>query len=250
MHARSLQGFAASVALLAAAVFAPAAKAQNASDTWSVQLTPYVWAAGVGGKLRPLTLSPTVHFSNSLGDVLDDLSAAAFVSGTARRDRFVLLGDISYVDLSRSVQPLRGLVIDGKVRLTTATLEAGYKVIDEPGLGVDLLGGLRAWDIRVALKAPGVGLGTSPSVSFADPVVAIRLNKALAPRWSAIFYADIGGGGGSSSTGQVIATVNYSIGDNFYVSAGYRYLSLDYHEKGTLIDIGMHGPLLGLTWVF
>lgn len=254
MNIRSIQKFSAiatSIGLSAWACLPTVASAQEAAGDWALQVTPYVWMAGIGGKIRPIAASPTVQMDTAFSEVLEDLTAAAFVSGLAKRDRLILLGDLSYSSLSKSGNVVPGLELVGKERQTSVTFEGGYRALDGPDLAIDFLAGLRVWDIRVSVQTPALGLGTSRSVSVVDPVVAVRFNKALAPRWSAIVYGDVGGFGvGSKSTWQVVGTINYNVESNFYVSAGYRYLALDYDKKGTLIDVSMSGPLLGLTWRF
>ena len=241
----------ASTALLVSVVVPLHAMAQDHPAEWTFQVTPYVWMAGMGGAIRPTANTPTVEMESSFREVLQDLTAAAFVSGVARRDRLILLGDLSHSSIAKDGVIAPGVAATGKERQTTLTLAGGYKAVDEPGLTTDVLFGVRAWDIRVSAYAPLVGVNASRSLSIVDPVIAVRFHKELAPRWSTIVYGDVGGFGvGSKSTWQVVGTVNYQVKDTFYVSAGYRYLALDHRKNGSLIDIHMAGPLLGLTWRF
>ncbi len=227
------------------------AAAQEGSSDWAFQVTPYVWMAGMGGAIRPGAATPSVEMNHSFRDILHVLTAAAFVSGLAKRGRLILLGDLSYSSIAADGELAPGVGASGKERQISLTLTGGYRALDEPGSTVDLLAGVRAWDIKVSAHVPAFGVSATPSISIVDPVLAVRFNKELAPRWSAIMYGDVGGFGvDSKSTWQVVGTVNYKLKDLFYVSAGYRYLSLDYRRNGTLIDIHMAGPLLGLTWQF
>jgi hypothetical protein len=66
-----------------------ATAADHAGHGWSFQITPYVWASGLGGDITPFTSAPTVSNSKSFSEILKDLDAAFFISGFARRDRFV-----------------------------------------------------------------------------------------------------------------------------------------------------------------
>ncbi|MFE3838654.1 hypothetical protein [Pseudogemmobacter sonorensis] len=235
-------------ALAALALTALPAAAQDSG--WQGQITPYVWASGLGGDITPFTGGPTVSFDKSFSDVLEDLDGAFFLSGYARKDRFVVLGDFSYSSSSKGELTPVGPA-SGKLRQTSLTLAAGYRAVSNESMTLDLLGGARLWRIKGSVEAPGVGIQSSPGKSFVDPILALRANFALAPRWSAIFYADVGGFGvGSESTSQIVATANYQVNDNLYVSAGYRQLNVDYSDGGTRIDATMAGPLLGMTWRF
>lgn len=226
------------------------ALAQDAG-AWTMQITPYVWGSGIDGNATPFTGAPTISFERSFSEVLEDLDGAFFLSGFARRDRFVLLGDFSYASSSKQGRVPPGIPAEGELRQTSLTLAAGYRVADAPGMTIDVLAGARQWRIRSSVDVPLAGISRSPSETFADPVVAIRANFALAARWSALLHADAGGFGvGSDNTSQLFGTVNYAISDKAYVSGGYRRLNVDYSSGGTRADITLDGPLLGFTWRF
>jgi len=239
------------VAAAAALLAAPAvpAGAQEGAD-WSGRLTLYAWAAGLGGSVTPFAGAPTLEIDKSFSDVLESLDAAFFLTGYAVHDRTVLLGDLSYSALSNEGVIGPGLPASGSQRQTSLTLAAGYRVMEDTGLTVDLLGGLRLWDISGRVNAPPV-VSASPSLSFADPIVAVRANAALSDRWTAFAYADVGGFGiGSDLTTQVAVAANWRATDNVFLSVGYRVLNLDYNRGGTRIDTTMQGPLVGVTWQF
>jgi len=241
-------GNAAGVALAAGII--ALASAANAQE-WSAQVTPYVWATGVSGDITPFTGAPTIAFDSSFSQILEDLDAAFFISGYVRRDRFVLLGDLSYSASSRSGLVPPGVPASGELNQTSLTLAAGYRVVENPSVSVDVLGGARFWRIEGSANVPLAGLSVSPSESFTDPILAVRANFSLAPQWSAILYGDYGGfGAASEETSQLVATVNYQVNERFYLSAGYRTLSVDYRDGGTRIDATMSGPLFGATWRF
>lgn len=116
---------------------------------------------------------------------------------------------------------------------------------------LDVLAGARLWRIEGSVDVAGGAVSRSGSQSFADPILALRANFALSPRWSAIFYADYGGFNvGSKRTSQIAVTANYQLNDNLYASGGYRQLNVDYRDGGTRIDMTMAGPILGMTLRF
>ena len=238
----------------------PAAPAGGRGEGWRVQLSPYAWLPAAGGSVRPAARLPTFDTSLSMGDVLRDLDGAFFLHGTARRDRFLLLGDFSLAALSKGERfsfpelPL-SIGIKGKVTQTSLTLALGYSVVEEPDVTLDLLAGARAWWIRASVRgdarlAPffeGSAAG-SASLSWVDPILGARLRWQLSPRWSLIGYADIGGfGAGSRFTWQILGTANYQVSDQVFLSAGYRHMSFDYRSGGRVLDLDMSGPLLGMT---
>lgn len=234
-----------------AAVLACTAPPPAPTQEWRAQVTPYVWATGLGGDITLFTGAPTLSFEKSFSDVLEDLDAAFFLSAYARRDRFVLLGDLSYAASSKSGLVPPGLPAEAELRQRSLTVVAGWRAIDSGGLALDVLGGLRAWTIKAEISVAGGAISRSGDKDFVDPVVALRANYALAPRWSTIAYIDHGVTGiGSDKTTQVLATVNYQMTERAYLSLGYRRLDVDYRSGGTRVDATMAGPLLGLTWRF
>lgn len=248
-------GLSAGIALGAGPTVAPAdpfvGAAPVAISRWNAQVTPYVWGAGVGGAFTPFTGAPGLAFSTSFSEVLEDLEAAFFISGFARRDRLVFLGDASYVSSAKSGAVPPGLPAEGRLRQSSLTLAGGYRVVEGPGPTFDVLAGLRAWRISAEIDVAGGAVSASPTVSFVDPIIAFRVLAPLSPRWSALFYADAGGFGvGSESTYQVVGTLNYAISDRATVSGGFRTLSVDYRDGGTVLDATLSGPLLGLTFQF
>lgn len=227
------------------------AAAQDMGSGWTGQVTPYVWATGVGGTIRPFGGAPTVRIDKSFSEIIKDLDAAFFISGYARRDRFVLFGDLSHSSSSRSGLVGPGIPASGALRQTSLTFAGGYRAVNEPGATLDVLAGARAWDIRARASVPLAGITASRSVSFVDPIIAARTNLQIAPGWSFIAYGDVGGFGvGSHFTGQVAATINYQVNDRVWLSGGYRYLHVDYRKGGTRINASMSGPLFGATLRF
>ncbi|MCL4069363.1 hypothetical protein M3484_22655 [Pseudomonas sp. GX19020] len=234
----------------AAAILALGSTAALAED-WSGQITPYVWAAGFGGDVTPFTGAPTLSFKKGFSDVTKDVDGAFFLSAYARRDRLVVMGDLSWSSSSKSGHLPPGLPAEGKLTQRSLTLLAGWRAVQNEAFTLDLLGGARAFSIKSSVTVAGGMMQASPGRDFVDPILAARANIALAPQWSALVYADFGGFGvGSESTSQVLATVNYEVNDNLWLSFGYRQLNVDYRSGGTVVDVRMGGPLFGATWRF
>lgn len=250
--AKAFRDVAAPTALAAFAALASPAQAQDeeASDGGG-QVTIYGWLAGATGEFTPFAGAPSLEFNNSFGEALEDLDAAFFASGQFRRDRFVVIADVSYASLSREGIVPPGIPASGEVSQLAITALAGLRVEDDADLKVDLLAGARLWNLDGRVEVPLAGVSAAPDRTFVDPVVAARVNIGLAPRLSAIVNADIGGFGiGSDFTYQVVGTLNYRIARSTWVSAGWRHLHLDYEDAGTAFEGSQTGPLLGVTQRF
>src|SRR5262249_44771204 len=87
------------------------------------------------------------------------------------------------------------------------------------------------------------------SRTWADVFVGARVNVPIAPRWSFTGYADIGGGG-SDSTWQALAAVDYAITPTAVAEFGYRYLKVDYHKDDFLYNMASGGLYTGVGMVF
>ena len=240
---------------------------------WALQITPYMWAAGLDGRLSPFRRGPTIEVEKSFSDVLDDLNFGGFVNIWGRYDRFVLSGDVLYVDTtdSHGTGPLPGLAIPGlgaippgvnvdagiDTKQFTATLMGGYRVMDTPEFTLDALGGIRFWHISndVTLTARLGGLSGSvrhdESFGWADPLVGMRAFLPITEKLSVQAQADVGGfGAGADLTWSAMATANYVFSDHFSASVGYKVLDVDYDRDGHVFDSRLSGPVLGMTWRF
>lgn len=253
--ARALKRFAA--ALAGIGLVGPALAGPASSEGSAFQVTPYVWGSGFGGTIRPLPGSPTFDVSSSFNDLLEDLDIAFFASGLARVGRFVAVADLSHTSSSRDglvptpIPEVPVVPAEGKLEQTSMTLLGGVRAVDNDGMTVDLLAGMRAFWIRTSVAAPALAVSRSPGIDIVDPVVAGRINGKIANGWSALFYGDIGGfGAGSEFTSQLLGTVNARVGSRVWLSAGYRYLTVDYRGSGSRADVHLGGPILGATVTF
>jgi len=229
-----------------------------ASSEWVFQVTPYGWAAGMKGDVSPFRLAPTIRVEKPFSEILGDLNIGAFINFYARKDRFVFSADAMYVNLTESAVagplPVVG-AIRGRYNTSqfAATLQGGYRVYAAPQFTFDLLAGARIWRLTNDLRVTAAGrtVGFSNNFGWADPVIGVRAFYRFNERFTFLAQGDIGGFGvGSDFTWQALATLNYSLNDRFAVSAGYKWLSVDYSRGGRVFDTNLFGPVLGVTYRF
>lgn len=67
------------------------------------------------------------------------------------------------------------------------TLLTGYRAMETPDMHVDVLGGARLWKIETSVDLSGDAISRGGDKTFTNPLVAVRANCSLSPRWSAIF---------------------------------------------------------------
>lgn len=232
---------------------------------WALQITPYMWAAGLDGDISPFRRAPTIGVEKSFSDVLDDLNFGGFINVWGRYDRFVVSGDVMYVNTTDSeafgpLPPLPlpippGAVVTGSVdtKQFMATLQGGYRILDTPDFTFDALGGVRFWHISndVTVSALGMSRSYGESFGWVDPLIGARAFLRLTEKLSLQAQADIGGfGAGSDLTWSALATVNFSLTDHLAVAAGYKVLDVDYRHDGHVYDTRLSGPVLGVTYRF
>jgi hypothetical protein len=234
-------------------------------SAWALQVTPYLWATGLSGRISPFQAAPTIEVDKSFSDVMEHLNLGGFVNVWGRYDRFVVSADVMYVDTTEAhaFGPLPspggplppGTTIKADVDTTEfmANMQVGYRVLDMPTFTVDALAGGRYWHIANDLTVSALGLSRSISEDFAwiDPLVGARALFRITDRLSVLAQADIGGFGVSSDlTWSALATLNYTVSDHLSVSAGYKIMDVDFDRGGYVFDARLQGPVVGATWRF
>jgi hypothetical protein len=246
---------------------APAADAADDPDgpANALQITPYVWAAGLNGNIAPFQGGPTIGVDKSFSDVMKDFNVGGFINVWARHDRVVFSGDVMYVDttsekttgplppLPPPLPPIPSLNAEVDTKEFTSTLMVGYRLYESRDVSLDALGGVRVWSLsnHVGVQAGPYSGGYGESFAWADPLIGGRAFLRLSGRFSLQAQADVGGFEISSrNTWSVLGTANYIVTRHVSVSAGYKALSVDYRSNGYVFDATLKGPVVGATWRF
>jgi len=252
------------VLALTLATSAHAQDARLADDGWQFRVTPYVWGAGMDGKVAQFGL-PTARISQSFGDVLGGLKFGGMMAVEARKDRFGLLADVLYVKLGESGKavapvppaPVPGLKVRARanVNLTTALIAGQYRAVEAPRGYLDLLAGVRYWsvDTRIKVSSPSLGLSLSgrDSERWNDPMIGAKSLYRLDDRFYGLGWAMIGGFGTNvSSSSDIMLGLGYSLNERTALLFSYRHLAVNYSKSGFVYDTRMHGPGLGLDYRF
>lgn len=223
---------------------------------WTFTATPYVWFAGMEGDLGTISGLPPVEVDASFSDILENTDIAMMLAAEARRDRWGLLLDLVYLNLSADADtpgPLFGSA-DVESETLFATLGVAYRMVQHGRLSADVVAGARLWyaDTKLELSAGVLPAQSADDQEFwADPVFGLRAHVDLGRGFFLAPFADIGGFGvGSDSTWQIGSTVGYQIKDWMWVRAGYRHLHVDYEDDGFVFDVDMSGPILGIGFLF
>ena len=129
----------------------------------------------------------------------------------------------------------------------------GYDVYSDDRSRITASGGARYWDVENEFRLSGglVNIDATVGETWIDPLVGIGGVYDLGDGFLLQGYADIGGFGvGSDLTWSVLGLVGYRITDSTTALLGWRHLAVDYEDGGFLFDVGLSGPVLGVSFTF
>ena len=241
------------------------------SEEWRFEVTPYIWGSGVSSTLfyndRYLN---TANLSTS--NVLGDLKSGGMIAAEAHYGNWGIMGDLVSATLQTtgnsnvSVRPpqLGGAAVLANVadkvtlQQNIITGAVTYSVLNNQNIYVDGLLGARGIMATATVSADLSVLGyskgfvDSKSVSTLDPIVGFKGRYRIADStWYIPFYADIGGGGGTTNmTWQGVIGVGKTFGSLIDASLTYRALYYDMKDGGVLQKTTMLGPQVAVIFKF
>lgn len=187
-------------------------------------------------------------------DALANLDFAFMGAVGASNGQWSVLLDYLRYDLSFGRTPQGPLIgaINTSLTAQMLNLYAGYRVGDRAVWQIDLLAGLRWFDMdsRLSVLPAPPGGSNAVSDSWITPLVGPCARARLAERWRVTGFLDYGGFGSDQETWQALLTADFAVNDRWTLRAGYRLVSFDSAENGTLFRFRQSGPILGATFRF
>lgn len=263
---------------------APARAQAIAQQGLSFSVTPYLWLPMIGGSLNyhlPEGKAGSASIDLDPTDYLAGLNFAGMINAEARYNRFSVLTDLMYVNLSSSVSTLRTsnlAVLPGNPVTTTGKLDVstrvgtgiwglsgGYTVLEGAWGHLDAIAGFRLLFVDSTANHNGsltfAGPRGETSTVF-GPTGSLSLSRDL---WNGIgglrariqiphsnfylpFYGDAGAGG-SNLTWQVAGGVGYKAGWADLTLA-WRYLAFNQSSNDVVKSLTLNGPYLAATFKF
>ena len=263
-----------------------AALAENTSDEWQFQITPYLWLPTIDGTLN-FDLPPGGAGSPDIEvgptDWLELLNFGALVAGSARKGRFSIFTDFVYLSMTRNgdgrVVSVEGAVpgnlisipVSADLTLNTRTdmdgltwtLAAGYTVKESETSSIDVFAGARlfsvdfsaSWQLTTSVSTPGGQELLSAQGSIGsdtdlwDGIVGVRGHFGFGNgNWSVPFYLDVGTGS-SDLTWNAVAGLSRSFGWGDLLLI-YRHLEYDEGSGGLMQNFSFSGPAFGAGFRF
>ena len=238
-----------------ALLVAPMAGAQEQATPpsgWGFVFAPYVWGAGMNGTVGIADRNADVNLSAA--DVIDHVDVSVMFSTEVRYYGLGFILDGFYLKLTDNAAlptaPLTSASVEEEQGM--AQLAVSYTILPQAQGGLDLLGGIRYWHTRSTLSlfaGDAVAFNPNGVQQWVDGLIGARYRGRLGARWPIRLLGDIGTGG-SSFTWEALGTLGFELARCCAVNGGYRYLHYDYEHDSDTENLGMGGPLVGLTFRF
>jgi len=239
---------------MATAGWAGRARAQQnpTVDTWQFQITPYFWYASLHGQVGIGPLQTNAALSAS--DILDALRFAATAKFEAQKGPWLTGVDAMFINVGDT----RVLAIRGDTgSFTLGNKEwivqpmGGYTLGDKTW-GVDMLVGLRYWNVRTTLDVdPATRRPPQRRVlsrQWVDGLGGLRARGSIPVAHMRVALGGDAGRGGSKATWQYYAGANIDVAFNWSLGLTYRLLAIDYQRDNFLDNTRMRGPVLEATF--
>lgn len=240
---------------LGAILLASAPPLSAAADGWEFEITPHGWLLDAEGSVGALPGQPPVEIDVSFKDVLDDVDYGGMLFLEARKDEWLIRGDLMFSRISTDAD-LGGLVfrsidVVNKLGFVGATvgrvLDRGERHTVEGNVG------FRTWwletEVEIGTIAPAP-IELDGDAVWTDPVVAFSGSYDLTGNWSLRGMAEVGGlGVGSDISAGALLTAHYALGDWFSLVAGWRNIYVKYEDE-LAYDVNHTGPLIGASFRF
>lgn len=238
-----------SIVVLCATVVVPGRTALGQEDDgrWHTSLTPYVWLAGISGRVG--FADGIANVDLGVGDVLDRLDISVRALLETRRGPWVARLDATFVAMSdeRALEEGSQSSVIVELEQTVLQPEIGYTVLQADWGGIDIVAGGRYWHPKVDVSADaetGSIDVASGSRSWFDATGGVLLRARPAERWHLVAKGDVGAGG-SKLTWQALGGLGFDVSSCCSLVGMYRHLDVDYDRDALVNDTYMSGVALG-----
>jgi hypothetical protein len=223
-------------------------------DSWQHGVVLYAWLPSLDGEFRyQREGGDTLTIDAS--QILDALQMTFMGAYEARKDKWVLLGDLIYLNLrnDKDRDTIGYSNVDMKLKGWQIGLYGGYNLYQTNRSSLDLMAGLRYLTIDTEVKLSS-DLALLPDLKLArdadvwDGVIGLRGRTNINENWFIPYYADVGAGD-SDMTWQAMAGIGYQAGwgDTILV---YRHLEWDQGGEKLLQNVSFSGPAIAVKFHF
>ncbi len=245
--------------LLLAMLTPVSAEQSTQTSSWQYMGEIYLW----GSSIQAETAIGT-DIDISFNDLIHNLDMAFMGTFAAKKDKWTLLADIIYFDVtfedegSHTLPIGPGIVIGNELEVGLKSWIVqpivGYNVYENSKTSLDITAGARYIWINVDTQLKTTGplksrkVKASDSGDVWDGIVGLRGKLDLSEKWFATAYADVGTGQ-SDYTWQAMASVGYKF-KKVDAMFGYRHLKWKFDDNTPLDDLVVDGPYAGVRFSF
>ena len=260
------------VMALLASTGALAQQPERESEAWQFGLSIYGWFPNIAGQTSFTPPGGSSEFGIDIDHILDSLEFALMGTFDARKGRWGILTDVLYMDAGNSKTGTREATMGGRALPVNAsanvdldlkswiwTLTGYYRALDQNGLTLDVVAGMRYLDVEQEVNWTVTGnVGPIPAPDRAgaakadltnwDALIGARGRFAFGAQkaWFVPYYFDVGTGE-SDFTWQGIAGIGYAFHWGEIVAA-WRYLYYNLPSDEAIKDMDFSGPVIGVTF--
>lgn len=258
---------------------------ETSPSGWTFNLAPYLWMPSINADLNftlPPALGGTVSATSSVGfgDLVSHLNFGAMVAADARYDRFSILTDFIYMNVSGTAAQFKSLNFFGNAPVSISgsaqasqslslktqiwTQSGGYSLLQGDWGNLDAIAGFRYMGVNARInyslgvtvvgpRGNGATFGGVGSVSGSGGIWngiggfrgSLRLGDSA---FFVPYYFDIGAGG-SNLTWQVASGLGYKT-PWVDLALTYRYLSFQQGSSSVLQHLWIKGPMITANFEF
>jgi hypothetical protein len=167
---------------------------------------------------------------------------------------FGFLTDVSYLNFGgqQATPGPAPLTLDVDFTMVMAELAGVYRFsLGENAL--DLIGGIRYYGLDTEIDVVGIPPRIDKDKDWTDAMLGARYIWTITDKWDFIARGDIGFGG-SDLAWNLAGLFNYQPWKHVSLLFGYRYMDIDYEDGSGAdlfkYDVTMHGPILGVNFVW
>lgn len=249
------------------------AQSHGQPGAWQYSGSVYGYLPSLGGKTRFPAPAGASTVDVSAEQILNSLDFAFMGMFQAHNGRWGVFSDLIYLDASADRAGSQDFTIGNtaipagtsaslglQVKGLVWTLAGEYRVLPDPRITIDLLGGTRLFSLKQELAyaisgnlGPMAPAGRSGMLEVKstlwDAIIGAKGRVALGAqgsRWSLPFHVDVGTGE-SKFTWQAAAGLSYSYSWG-ELTALWRHLDYEMKSGQSIQNFNFSGPMLGATF--
>jgi len=218
---------------------------QAGDETWQLEIRPYLWGAGMFGRLR--VRNTTVETGKSATAILGMLDFAAATQLEAKKNRWAIMFDENYVNLGTTATgPLGATSVDVEPTMNLFEFGASYEFARGAKFSAEALGGGRYIHFALSLKPQNTAAvegGKNLIGVFVGNRFKVRPHRAVTLTGK---YTVGTSGIGSQFAWSADALVDLHVKKNFSIGGGYRWLGLNADDVNDVA--GFDGTMRGVIF--